>query len=818
VYIGKATLKDLKARSTYANSSKRLWTLPSASVRTDLLVDAAKAIAEVEQSLLPSFGGRSWEVTCQLGDPGPQILFRAWKGRMELAALPHLMEKIPQPPIWPGRKSTPDEYEEGEEDDPLRLQQREISTLSQVAWDLRDKYPIPPVSLKWQSPERKIFYSRKSAWEHATAMAAREVEINKTIFGIGSSGKLLQPFVPSEKTVLQVGQLRFERDGLWVVGQELEWQEDRPQLMEEAEAAEEERRLNLAPTNGLELFLATKRQEYVETHEECETVQQVEAALRKVWKKLSKSEKNEYQKHFKTEQEENSNIVKPKRPRKQKDPKPEPIKLSISPLDFYVQERRLAFVEERRIKRPGWGDMKPSEVDIHLRQEWKELPGSVKKEWTDKVIAIETEKLEEERKKREAEEEAIREKEEAERKEREARENAERERADAERKEREVKEAAKAADMVEAEAKARLAKAVNAKDVPDSRPLISKDHDAEGVSDLEFPVSSNHEDEKKEDDRHTQPLQVESSSPFTSTAELMDVEDKETQCPNKWLADMLRAKRVASARLSKRIQFPTDRATTRWCLNQDQIDKCFVACMDHYDTVMRTVKARDLHRELQDGFDVFRERGFGRYDMELPVFEDPNDFGFLTDMSKSPWMPVVKAILGEDALLIHKGCFLSMPGSAPQEYHQDGVHLTSQTQKPCHAINVFIPLVDLTSRNGPTEFCLGSHILGLEGYDRDFVDTPTPKAGNPVIFDYRLGHRGLGNSSQSVRPVVYVTYARAAQGKEFRDSVNFSRKRYHKIGELKTEAMSREERKNRRKRSIEDREAEDLERHVVVSI
>jgi ectoine hydroxylase-related dioxygenase (phytanoyl-CoA dioxygenase family) len=80
-----------------------------------------------------------------------------------------------------------------------------------------------------------------------------------------------------------------------------------------------------------------------------------------------------------------------------------------------------------------------------------------------------------------------------------------------------------------------------------------------------------------------------------------------------------------------------------------------------------------------------------------------------------------------------------MPDAETQVYHQDGVHLTTQTQKPCHAINVFVPLVDLTTRNGPTEFCLGSHILGNDGFDKDYVETPRPKAGTPVIFDYRLG-------------------------------------------------------------------------------
>ena len=239
--------------------------------------------------------------------------------------------------------------------------------------------------------------------------------------------------------------------------------------------------------------------------------------------------------------------------------------------------------------------------------------------------------------------------------------------------------------------------------------------------------------------------------------------------------------------------------------------------MEHYDSVMRTVKNRDLARELADGFDVLRERGHGRFDMEIPAFDTP-DFSFLNSFEKTSWMPIVHAILGDDVVLIHKGAFMSLPGAGAQVYHQDGVHLTTQTQRPCHAINVFVPLVDLHSRNGPTEFVLGSHVLGHDGYDRDFLETPKPKAGTPVIFDYRLGHRGMANSSQHCRPIVYCTYARAADGKEFRDSVNFSRKRYHKIGDLSAKPLSREERRNKRKRSIESaRQKEEIEKVAKVS-
>jgi ectoine hydroxylase-related dioxygenase (phytanoyl-CoA dioxygenase family) len=164
-------------------------------------------------------------------------------------------------------------------------------------------------------------------------------------------------------------------------------------------------------------------------------------------------------------------------------------------------------------------------------------------------------------------------------------------------------------------------------------------------------------------------------------------------------------------------------------------------------------------------------------------------------------MPIVHKILGEDVLLVHKGCFMSLPGAESQVYHQDGVHLNQKVHKPCYAINVFIPLVDYNKTNGPTEFCLGSHHLGHENFVKENTYVPLVKAGTPVIFDYRLGHRGLRNYSDAVRPVVYLTYSSVASGKEFRDSVNFSRKRFRKLGDFVETPLSRDER--RRKRCME---------------
>jgi len=99
-------------------------------------------------------------------------------------------------------------------------------------------------------------------------------------------------------------------------------------------------------------------------------------------------------------------------------------------------------------------------------------------------------------------------------------------------------------------------------------------------------------------------------------------------------------------------------------------------------------------------------------------------------------------------------------------------------------------------RNGPTEFIPGTHILGNEVYVKELSEMPLVPKGTPIIFDYRLGHRGLGNSSNEIRPILYLTYAQNA--KSFKDEANFSKKRYHKIGEIIDLPLSRSDRASER--------------------
>ena len=75
---------------------------------------------------------------------------------------------------------------------------------------------------------------------------------------------------------------------------------------------------------------------------------------------------------------------------------------------------------------------------------------------------------------------------------------------------------------------------------------------------------------------------------------------------------------------------------------------------------------------------------------------------------------------------------------------------------PAHCLNIFIPLVDVESNNGGTEFCLGSHfntkfftedIVWQDSHWKDRIgfkgDVLAIKvnAGEVLAFDYRVLHR-----------------------------------------------------------------------------
>lgn len=1002
VFIGTATLQDIKRPPT-SMKKKILMRVPSAKVRETLYDELSLCLEDMETRLLPRYGGRPWQVVVRVQDNGQSPFFRWFRGKLEVAALPHILEKIPGPPKFPGYKQTEhgvrrlkaaqgddsdsDEesvYDNLTEEELQRMESlkgREVSSLSQVAWDHRnDKYkgaPLPIISMKWTCPLRQIFTTRKAAWDHAVELARAEQLIDRYLRGRGSLGVLLKPFCPKMKDTLEAGTARFLRDGLWVVGQEQQWQLARLREIErekrEAEQANERSRDDKEEVEGgaSRNSLATKRKRltptalfvHVNRHaykEKCLrelksrqgkqvkkdpvkeraltvlasksadkiglppappkkkaktevnkvsfTVRDAEINLRAIFKKLPQKEllsweaKAESSFHRKLEIDDKGRMeaFQSSGGENRSDDEDEEETGSAEEksdagntiADFSKSEEtgggahdreesslapavELASEEDRAI----WEVFSDAEITVWSKRSMfaekkrkPPKPRTISEEKDDPEDIPRKQSLQEEKKLRAYEEYqhrvfynvfnmskaqyekyAIKNMRVSDRRkvEREIREQEQLkeqgmrqylpealsrmrnriEKLVGSRLTRELNKIRKGEDRKKEENK--KAMGVNAHLTQQhSQPRKCEPHSSGTSGGTEATRSIAKEGPVEQSgtsllghpevagnsilpvgttavpvnmtSRLAAPTPV---SPSPTLAEASVRQHQEVKDPGRkgteetgGIAQDVNVKVGSSDNSAKEPSFPV---SSPYCLNEAQIKLCKEACMEHFEAVMRTVKAKDLTRELVDGFDVLRERGRGRYDMELPAF-DLEDFSFLTDIQKAPWMPIVRRVLGEEVVLIHKGCFLSLPGASHQNYHQDGTHLHPNSQRPCHAVNVFVPLVDMTNELGPTEFCLGSHILGQEDYDYRFIETPLPKKGFPIMFDYRLGHRGMANISKEPRPIVYCTYARANEGKEFRDSINFSRRRYRKLGEMVEKPLSREERIDMRNKKAEE--------------
>jgi len=141
--------------------------------------------------------------------------------------------------------------------------------------------------------------------------------------------------------------------------------------------------------------------------------------------------------------------------------------------------------------------------------------------------------------------------------------------------------------------------------------------------------------------------------------------------------------------------------------------------------------------------------------------------------------PLIKELLGGDdrVNLLYAGVMWARRCSPSddeetkqsQKWHADGGHCFEHAHQPPHIVNVFFPLIDVSSEHGPTEARPGSHRLGK-------FDDPSlasfgleGKAGDAILFDYRLKHRGgINVSKDKDRPILYLAYAKPW----FRDAGN----------------------------------------------
>ena len=115
----------------------------------------------------------------------------------------------------------------------------------------------------------------------------------------------------------------------------------------------------------------------------------------------------------------------------------------------------------------------------------------------------------------------------------------------------------------------------------------------------------------------------------------------------------------------------------------------------------------------------------------------------------------------------------SRPGAPNQDWHCDGGHEQDDAGWPdqgrqlpkAYAVCVFLPLIDFNETVGYTDFWPGSHqhkgLLGF-GPAAPMLGASYPaicKAGDAVVYDYRLMHRGMQNVSVSTeRPMLQFLY------------------------------------------------------------
>ncbi len=155
-----------------------------------------------------------------------------------------------------------------------------------------------------------------------------------------------------------------------------------------------------------------------------------------------------------------------------------------------------------------------------------------------------------------------------------------------------------------------------------------------------------------------------------------------------------------------------------------------------------------------------------------------------------PVVTLAEAIIDEVTHVIHNNSFRSPTGGGGiGAWHQDDPphYLVTHGDPPT---NVRLPvlvcsanyyLTDVESlEHGPTQFIRGSHLFGkacppfLQGERyRDRLVTCLGRAGSLVLVNSQVWHRGAPNTSDRVRYMTQITYARRIVGHKYYPFMNY---------------------------------------------
>jgi hypothetical protein len=138
------------------------------------------------------------------------------------------------------------------------------------------------------------------------------------------------------------------------------------------------------------------------------------------------------------------------------------------------------------------------------------------------------------------------------------------------------------------------------------------------------------------------------------------------------------------------------------------VDEVYNAAEQNFNEVLSCIECNRLSFGvgIKMGFKEIVQRHPNRY--EMPYKMDDARFDFV--LRSTALRDLVAGILEcDDFIVANRSLVVSKPGCTDQAWHSDGPHMSATQHLPCHVLNVFVPLVDITSSNGPTEFRPGSH-------------------------------------------------------------------------------------------------------------
>jgi len=185
-----------------------------------------------------------------------------------------------------------------------------------------------------------------------------------------------------------------------------------------------------------------------------------------------------------------------------------------------------------------------------------------------------------------------------------------------------------------------------------------------------------------------------------------------------------------------------------------------------YEKRWRVVKKKLPKKSDKKGIKYFENAEImklekGRYDFNWKM----NEGVFSSNKFLKPkrLYSLIKEVLESD-FFAEAGALPTFPGAKNGGWHRDVYTLFNdenlQLDLPPFYITVLIPLQDLDNYIGGTEFIENSHRLFQSNFEGKMGYIPECRAGDAIVFNGMMYHRGLANYSKNERKMLYIVFCK----------------------------------------------------------